>query len=122
MHEPEKDATPSCPQHDVHATRAKATAGEVTLIDVRDAAEYAEGHPAGASNLPLDQLFEALHELPAGPVTFTCRTGRRSQKAADAAVLAGRTDITNMTGGLEAWQAAGLPVDPDPASRRQEPT
>ena len=121
MREPEKDAATSCPQLDVHATRAKASAGEVTLVDVRDADEYAAGHPAGARNLPLDRVPDAIHELPAGPVTFTCRTGRRSQKAADIAVLAGRIDITNMTGGLEAWQEAGLPVDTDPAPRHQGP-
>jgi len=115
------DVSASCPQLDVHATRAKASAGEVALIDVRDADEFAAGHPAGARNLPLDRVPDALDELPAGPVTFTCGTGRRSQKAADVAVLAGRNDISNMTGGLEAWQAAGLPVDTDPAPRHQEP-
>ncbi len=108
------DTTPSCPQIDVEAARAGAEAGDATLVDVRGADEYAGGHPAGARNLPLDRLPEALDDLPAGPITFTCGSGRRSQKAADLAVQAGRTDVANMAGGFEAWQDAGLPVQPDP--------
>jgi rhodanese-related sulfurtransferase len=107
-------APPSCPQLDVHQASTQAGDGAVTLVDVREPDEFAAGHPSGACNIPLGRVEEAVGELPAGPIAFSCKSGRRSQKAADAAVAAGRTDITNVSGGFEAWQEAGLPIQTIP--------
>lgn len=75
------------------------------LIDVREAHEYAVQHLPGSENLPLSQMATRLPALIAhpGPVLFLCRSGGRSQKACEQAVMAGLTDVINLEGGLLAW-------------------
>ena len=105
---------PSGGDVDVRSAYAAALRGDVTLVDVREDAEVAEGLAAGARHIALSRLPGALDELPVGPVAITCRSGARSQKAVAMAVAHGRPDVQNVTGGFIAWQAAGLPTDPHP--------
>ncbi|MFE6160153.1 rhodanese-like domain-containing protein [Streptomyces sp. NPDC056486] len=90
--------------------RRRLTDGELTLVDVRQDDEWASVRPAGAVHAALDTVPASLSGLPDGPLAFICRTGRRSTQAAARAVSAGRSAVFNVTGGLEAWEAAGLPV------------
>jgi rhodanese-related sulfurtransferase len=80
-----------------------------TVIDVRSPSEYAQGHIAGALNVPIETLPLAAARLPAGPVIAACSLGRRGGRAAELLDLAGRTSFS-IIGGTKAWQAAGLPV------------
>jgi rhodanese-related sulfurtransferase len=91
-----------------------------TVIDVRSPAEYAQGHIAGALNVPIETLLRAAAELPDGPVIAVCSMGRRGGRAAELLDLAGRTSFS-IIGGTKAWQAAGLPTlaGAEPGSRRQ---
>ncbi len=75
------------------------------LIDVREAHEYAVQHLPGSENLPLSTMTAHLAALAShpGPLLFLCRSGGRSQKACEQAVLAGLADVTNLEGGLLAW-------------------
>jgi rhodanese-related sulfurtransferase len=93
---------------DVDTAREMWRAGD-TVIDVRTADEYANGHIAGAINVPIDMLPSGAQALPDGPVITTCGSGGRGQRAADLLDLAGRTAFT-IDGGTKAWQAAGLPI------------
>jgi len=53
--------------------------GSVTLLDVRTAAEYSEGHADGFRNIPVDELRQRLTELDRGkPVYIMCQSGLRS--------------------------------------------
>jgi len=81
------------------------------LGSLREPDEFAAGHPAGAVNVPLASLPEALSRLPEAPIAFTCRSGARSLRAAQAAHAAGRSDVSNVTGGYIAWEKAGLPIE-----------
>ncbi len=75
------------------------------LIDVREPHEFAVQHLPGSENLPLSDFgshVKALAGLP-GPLLFVCRSGGRSQKACEQAVLAGLLDVANLEGGLLAW-------------------
>jgi rhodanese-related sulfurtransferase len=80
------------------------------LLDVRELDEWRAGHAPQAQHIPLGQLETRLEEIPAGrPIVAVCRSGRRSAIAAN--VLNGRGyHATNLTGGMTAWAAAGLPV------------
>lgn len=90
------------------------------LIDVREASELAEtGKIAGAVHLPLGQLRERatsraapeLLDAPADrPVILYCRTGNRSEQAAQLLRAAGYQSVHNL-GGLQNALAAGLPRD-----------
>ncbi|MEZ0311022.1 MAG: molybdopterin-synthase adenylyltransferase MoeB [Myxococcota bacterium] len=56
-------------------------AGEATLVDVREAHEYAEGHFEGALHLPLGELAERQGELHGRDVVLYCRSGARARRA-----------------------------------------
>jgi len=81
------------------------------FVDVREHQETSAGHAPGATFMPL-QSFDA-YTLPADtPLIFICRSGGRSMAAASAIAQTGRTAY-NVTGGMGAWAAAGLPVVAD---------
>lgn len=55
----------------------------VTIIDVREAAEFQEVHLRGSRNMPLSQLESQLTELnPASPIILLCQSGSRANRAA----------------------------------------
>lgn len=62
------------------------------LLDVRTTAEFAEGHPEGAINIPVDDLEKRLSELPKDKEIVTyCKSGRRSGLATETLKKAGHT-------------------------------
>jgi rhodanese-related sulfurtransferase len=88
---------------------------DALVIDVRDPGEYGAGHILGAKNLPLSRLDSGGAEPAAKrkdrPLILYCDTGNRSGKAAAALKAQGYTRVLNLSGGLGAWQQAGLPVE-----------
>lgn len=84
------------------------------IVDVREAEELRDqGRFPGARHLPMEALDEEAESIPRDrPVIFACRTGARSGMAAEAFGMAG-WEAHNVSGGLEAWQAAGLEVERD---------
>jgi rhodanese-related sulfurtransferase len=87
--------------------------GKIQLIDVRERYEHEAGRIAGDQFIPLSELSGAAGSLdPSQPVVFYCRTGSRSSMAAEAFAGAG-FQAHNLVGGLQAWEAAGLPLEPD---------
>ena len=87
--------------------------GEIQLIDVREVHEHEAGRIAGDRLIVLSNLSAEAHTIDQGrPVVFYCRSGARSAMASQAFSEAG-FDAHNMSGGLLAWDAAGLPLDPE---------
>ncbi|HWQ14876.1 MAG TPA: rhodanese-like domain-containing protein [Roseiflexaceae bacterium] len=82
------------------------------LIDVRSAEEYQhDGHIAGARLIPLPALAQRLGEIARDtPVALICRSGNRSQVAAELLARAGYTAVSNVQGGMIAWRRAGYPA------------
>jgi rhodanese-related sulfurtransferase len=81
-------------------------------IDIRSPQEWAEGRIAGARHIEINELSDAAGSIADDrPVIFYCRSGDRSELAAEAFRNAGR-DAYNMAGGLQAWVGAGLDLDP----------
>lgn len=82
------------------------------LIDVRSAEEYRQDrHIAGAKLIPLPALAQRLAEIARDvPVAVICRSGNRSQVAADLLVGQGYTSVSNVQGGMTAWLRAGFPA------------
>lgn len=85
--------------------------GNIRLIDVRSDEEVAGGMIPGAEHIPIDEFDPARLDLSDGrAVVFYCHSGRRSARAAERlSNLIGRK-VQHLDGGIEAWQAAGLPV------------
>jgi len=90
-----------------------ASAPGVTLLDVRDADESAEGHIPGALLLPrawLELRVEALVPRDA-PLVVYCQSGDRSALAARSLAALGYTNVRNLAGGFGRWSDAGLPSE-----------
>lgn len=92
----------------VHDTYSKRH--QVHLIDVREVDEFAAAHVEGAVNIPLGSLPERLGEIDrTRPLIAMCRSGNRSARAT-AFLQSSGFAVDNMTGGMLAWQSAGLPT------------
>ena len=93
------------------ALAQQVAGGEVQLIDVRTAEEFAQGHIAGAINIPLDRFDPAALPATDGKTrVLYCRSGRRSGIAAERLVAAGAAEARHLDGGILAWEAAGHPI------------
>ena len=87
--------------------------GEAQLVDVREDYEWDAGRIAGAVHIELERLPGRAAEIDKHrPVIFQCRMGRRSAFAVEA-FRNGGYDAYNMSGGIEAWANAGLPLEPE---------
>ena len=97
-----------------------------TYIDVRSSAEFAEGRPAGAINVPLLDNDEDTGQLMPNPdfvrvmranfaadapLLIGCQSGGRSSRAAQILEAFGFTRISNVIGGFEGWKPSGLPIE-----------
>lgn len=92
----------------------------VLLLDVREVDEYTEMHAPGSTLIPLGQLQQRLSEIADYknlPVAVICRSGNRSAEAIKLLERAGFSAATNVEGGMNAWQKAGLPVLSGKAAR-----
>ena len=89
---------------------ARLAAGDITLVDVREASELRDGRVRGAMHIPLLQVAARMGELEVErPVAFLCRSGARSARATRMAARAG-FDAMNVQGGVIGWSRAGLPL------------
>jgi rhodanese-related sulfurtransferase len=80
------------------------------LLDVREDDEWAAGHAPEATHLPMSRLGASVSELPKDRlIVCVCHVGARSATVAGALENAGYT-TANLTGGMDAWIADGLPV------------
>ena len=94
--------------------------GEVVVIDVRPAAEYASGHIPGARSVPPEEVDDLLRELPAdGEVVAYCR-GPYCVYADDAvrALTRSGRSARRLEDGFPEWKRAGLPVAAGEGRRR----
>ena len=92
---------------------ARAQAGEVTVLDVRPAEEYAAAHIPGAVSIPVEELAQRLGELPASQdIVAYCRGAWcvLAHEAVDLLRTQGRQAHRLQDGMLE-WRLSELPVD-----------
>ena len=83
------------------------------ILDVRDAAEYAAGHISGAKNIPVAELAGRIKELEKfkdKPILVHCQKGARAKTACGLLKAQQFTQLNNLTGGLDAWVEAKLPL------------
>ena len=85
----------------------------VVVLDVRTAGEFASGHIENAINIDVESSdFDAQIAKLDKKVEYAvyCHSGRRSGIAADKLAAAGFEKISNLEGGIIAWQSAGYPL------------
>jgi rhodanese-related sulfurtransferase/DNA-binding transcriptional ArsR family regulator len=91
---------------------AASTTGDIVVVDVRPADEYAAGHLPGAVSIPLDELASRLAEIPADvEVVAYCR-GRYCVLSHRAVrlLLEHGIDATLAADGILEWRADAVPI------------
>jgi rhodanese-related sulfurtransferase len=101
------------PEVSAHELEKLLKNGGAQLIDVRTPAEFAIGHVAGARNVPIYSLRQALPKLaldPKRPVVAICATAHRSPPAVRLLRAAGYENAAQLKSGMLSWYAAQLPT------------
>ncbi len=96
---------------DPREARSLLEGGDAVALDVREPDEWRAARIAGALHIPLGQLGARLHELPEGRrIVAVCHSGARSGSVIEPLRELGH-DVVNLSGGLLAWHAHGLPLE-----------
>jgi rhodanese-related sulfurtransferase len=99
------------PAVDPRSAADKLSDGALAL-DVREYDEWEAGRIAGALHIPIAELALRQAEIPADrALIVVCRSGSRSAAVTEALVRAGY-GAENLDGGMTAWKAACLPIEP----------
>jgi hydroxyacylglutathione hydrolase len=110
----EGSATASMAAVDVGDARAAWQRGSATILDVRTTVEYREGHIPGALHVPAQKLASALDRIPRDrPIFVHCAGGGRSNAAASLLAAGGFERVSELEGGLAAWEESGGPIESD---------
>jgi rhodanese-related sulfurtransferase len=81
------------------------------VVDVRTPREHASGYIGASVSVPLNHLGERVDSFPKDrPLLVYCAGGYRSSIAASLLQRLGFTDVSEIAGGIAAWEAAQLPV------------
>ena len=87
---------------------------DALILDVRNAEEFRKGRILNARNIPLPELDASNSDIArykTKPVIVACESGSRSGAAAAALRKQGFAQVFSLSGGIAAWQQAGLPVE-----------
>ncbi|MDZ5472283.1 sulfurtransferase TusA family protein [Bacillus sp. 31A1R] len=77
---------------------------KINILDVREPAEYAFGHIPGAVNIPLGELEERFKEIESmEDLHIVCRSGNRSDLAAQKLTEKGFKNVKNVVPGMKVW-------------------
>ena len=93
---------------------ADLPSGGATIVDVREASEWEQGHVPGASHVSksyIEQQIEGIAPDRDQPVVLYCAGGVRSLFAAQTLADMGYTDVVSVKGGFQAWKSAGFEFD-----------
>jgi hydroxyacylglutathione hydrolase len=102
----------SLPQMSVHELASQIEQGNVVVLDVRNQSEYDAGHIAGALHIFAGYLEQNLDRIPRDRlVAVHCAGGDRSSIATSLLHRYNFSNTVNVTGGINAWIAAGYPVE-----------
>ncbi|MES2858325.1 MAG: rhodanese-like domain-containing protein [Pseudomonadota bacterium] len=83
------------------------------VVDLRPAADFQKGHVAGSKNVQMSQFDPENKQLAparALPVVLLCKAGDSASTAAKRLRKAGFQNVNLLEGGIQAWQAADLPL------------
>lgn len=83
------------------------------LIDVRDAAQFREGHIAGSEHIPYARIGEHIEQLKKEaerPIVIICNIGQTAGAAGQQLKTAGLTEVYKLDGGISNWRSQSLPL------------
>ena len=89
------------------------TRKDLVLVDVRSPEELSVGSISNSQLIPFTELAQGRMSLPTGkPLLLICAVGGRSYAVGQYFSGKGYGEIYNLAGGISAWKAAGLPMQP----------
>ena len=93
-----------------HVLEEKTDDATVDFINVCTIPEYNEKHIPGVRSVPLDTIEDRIGEFSDKKTIYVhCRSGRRAEQAIEKLTKLGVTaELINVTGGILAWDEAGL--------------
>jgi len=98
----------SPPEATIWMNRRKAS-----VLDLRSEEAFKAGHLPGAKHVPADAIASRIEKLkldPKNPLILVCETGVSSRKAMAEVQKLGFAEVGTLDGGVQAWQAAALPL------------
>ena len=109
--------TRGLPQLSVNEVYERTGSGRVQFVDVRRIGEHDAGHARGTANIPLNKIGSDFEQLdPTLPTYVICEGGYRSSIGTSILENAGFKELFNVTGGTNAWKAAGLSTESSEAA------
>ncbi|MEZ5171005.1 MAG: rhodanese-like domain-containing protein [Acidimicrobiia bacterium] len=100
----------------VRPAEYRSEPADTWLLDVREPDEWAAGHAPDAHHVPLGSLESHRFDLPVNlRILCICRSGGRSAEAT-ATLTEWGFDAYNLEGGMQSWEAEGMPVVTDEGS------
>ena len=86
---------------------------EAAVVDLREPAEFRQGHIVGAINLPfnkVDERWGELESLRERPIVLVCKLGQHSGAVGKKLREKGFSQVHRLGGGLTEWHTAQLPL------------
>lgn len=87
---------------------------DAVVLDIRPAAEFKKGHIIGSRQIKAEEVkagnFIKLEKHKEQPIIVVCAMGNLAAGTANKMVKQGFTNVNVLSGGMNAWQGAGLPV------------
>ncbi len=99
----------------IHEYRDRFKKQPHLLLDVRSDSEYAAAHAPRAKHLPVEQVAKSTRSemdevIKSKPVVCICASGSRSMMAATVIARQGFSPVYSLSGGMGAWQSAGMTI------------
>lgn len=89
-----------------------ATSENIVVLDVRETAEFVFNHIPNAISIPLGELEQRIDELDKEKETYVvCRTGSRSDLAAQMLAEKGFTNVMNVVPGMSQWSGKTISLN-----------
>jgi rhodanese-related sulfurtransferase len=109
MHETRKSGPSLSPQKAINIVNAE----QGVFLDLRDAADYKQGHIVDALHIPSTKLADRMAELEKyrnKPIVLVCKMGQQSGAAGKQLKAGNFEKVYKMTGGMMEWRNLQLPT------------
>ena len=91
----------------------KINQGQTSIVDISTAADYSNGHLAGAKHIALTRFADSdpeINKMKTGPILVVCKNGQTAHQAAAKLVKLGATEVAVLKGGTTQWAADQYPL------------
>ena len=91
----------------------KINQGKTSIVDISTAADFSNGHLAGAKHIALSRFNQQdpdIEKIKSRPILVVCKNGQTAHQAAAKLVKLGATEVAVLKGGTTQWKADQYPL------------